>query len=511
VVVREAVPIGAKEDPAGFFTVVQADFVQGESDLYALPLALAAGEEGERRAADFPSSVVAQFTPAGRQPGVVHDALLSPAFCHALLELVAASRSCPGSEGVVAGTSTADFHHLFGSELLSPAGFSRGSGHNSLLTFGDRLVLKLFRRLECGMNPELEIGRLLSAQGFPHVPPLAGAIEYAAPNLGSFSLGVLSGCVVNARDAWTAAVDALGRYYDRASTLRAQGETPPESGSSPWGECCRELSPRVQELIGTYLESARLLGERTAGLHAALAAETEDPAFAPEPFTPHDVRGLFQSMRNLATRSLSRLRRERRALPADLEPLAAQALAAEPRIIARFRRLVQSRLIAKRIRIHGDFHLGQVLWSGKDFVILDFEGEARAAVSERRLKHSPLRDVAGMIRSFEYAAFEALVQQVARGSLPSENVAQFEPWGRFWRHAVSVMFLRAYLQPMGQSDVLPGTREELAVMLPAYLLFRVMAELELELERPSGRLRLPLEGILQWAEPADAPPASAFH
>src|SRR5262249_3876830 len=153
-------------------------------------------------------------------------------------------------------------------------------------------------------------------------------------------------------------------------------------------------------LIGTYLESARLLGQRTAALHGTLASDDEDKAFSPEPFTPHYVRGLFQSMRNLATRNFRLLRQQLKTLPAEVTPLAERVLTLESEIINRYRPLFERRLSAKRIRIHGDYHLGQVLWTGKDFVILDFEGEPTVPLSERRIKHSPLRDVAGMIRSF---------------------------------------------------------------------------------------------------------------
>jgi maltose alpha-D-glucosyltransferase/alpha-amylase len=295
-------------------------------------------------------------------------------------------------------------------------------------------------------------------------------------------------------------LDALGRYYDRVGALHAKGEQPPPACNDLLRRCGEDASPAVQELIGTYLVSARLLGERTASLHLTLASEAEDKAFAPEPFTPHYVRGLFQSMRNLAAQSLRLLRKQLKTLPVEAVPLAERVLTLESDIISRYRPLFERRISAKRIRIHGDYHLGQVLWTGKDFVILDFEGEPAVALSERRIKRSPLRDVAGMIRSFDYAAHEGLLQHIQRGSLPPENLATFEPWTRFWNHSVSVAFLRAYLQALGQSEVLPGAPDEIQVMLQAYLLNKAMYEIGYELNNRPAWVKIPLQGILHLLE-----------
>jgi maltose alpha-D-glucosyltransferase/alpha-amylase len=301
----------------------------------------------------------------------------------------------------------------------------------------------------------------------------------------------------------------LGRYYDRVGALRAKGETPPPLSSDLLQLCCQDLSPAVAELIGTYLESARLLGARTAALHLALASETEDKNFSPEPFTPHYVRGLFQSMRNLAMHNLRLLRRQLKTLPVAVAPLAERVLSHEADIIARYRPLFERRFTAKRIRVHGDYHLGQVLWTGKDFIILDFEGEPAVALSERRIKRSVLRDVAGMIRSFHYAAYAGLQQHIERGSLPPENISAFEPWARFWNSAVSATFLRAYLQALGKTEVLPNTSEELKFMLPAYLLNKAMYELGYELNNRPAWLHIPLQGILHLLEETGSPPP--FH
>jgi maltose alpha-D-glucosyltransferase/alpha-amylase len=371
---------------------------------------------------------------------------------------------------------------------------------NSSVIFGDRIMVKIFRRLHAGTNPDLEVNRYLTLKEFAHIPALAGALEYVTESGDRMSMAVAARYVRDAKDGWTVALDALGRYYDRAGILHAKGENPPELNRELPGRPTQDLPATTQELVGTYFESARLLAHRTAELHLALSSETEDNRFLPDPFTPHYVRGLFQSMRNVATQSLRGLRKQLKTLPPEVVALAERVLAYESEIIDRYRPIFERKLNAKRIRIHGDYHLGQVLWTGRDFLILDFEGEPAMALSERRIKRSPLKDVASMIRSFHYAAYAALYQHIERGRLPPENMATFEPWARFWNDAISAAFLRAYLEAFKSSDVLPTAPEEIQVMLQAFLLDKSMYELAYELNNRPAWVRIPLQGVLHLME-----------
>ena len=500
VLIREAAPLPANGARAGFLALLQVDYVQGDPEVYSLPLAFATGDEALHLRGDAPHMVIADLKVEGGVDGVLHDGLGSPLFCQALLEMAIHRRRSKGAAGDLEGSHTKALRHILGESGPPPPSVSKAEQSNSSVLYGARLMLKLFRRLDVGINPDLEIGRFLEEKRFPNVPPLAGALEYFGQNGDCFSLGMLCGYVANAKDGWEAALDSLGRYYDRVGTLSAQGEAPPPESNDLLVACCQEVSPAVRELIGTYLESARLLGVRTAELHLTLASDLDDKAFCPEPFTPHYVRGLFQSMRNLVKQNLRLLRRQLKTLPAPVALLAERVLARETDIINRYRPLFERRIAAMRIRVHGDYHLGQVLWTGKDFAVIDFEGEPAVPLSERRIKRSPLRDVAGMIRSFDYAAFAGLTQHVERGSLPLENVAAFEPWARFWNQAVSASFLQAYRQAMGVSEVLPRTPEELQVLLQAYLLNKAIYELGYELNNRPRWLEIPLRGILQLVE-----------
>ncbi len=496
VTITEMVPVPPEGEPTGFLVLAQVDYVQGEPELYSMPLAFARGDEVQGVGPNLPQLVLAELKFEDGTQGLLHDALESPQFCRVLLEMVLRARPSSGSEGEVRGSLTSAGGRVLG-EIPSPSSFlCKSRQRNSTVIFGDGLVMKLFRRLEVGVNPDLEVGRFLTERGFANAAPLVASLEYRAQNGDGLSLVAVHSFFSEGKSAWSVTLEALGRYFDRVGAFHAKGETPPPVGEGVLLLAGGEATAGLQEIIGTFLESARLLGRRTGAMHMALASDTDDEAFAPEAFTPHYARGLFQSMRALTTHNLRLLRRQLKGLPAELAPMAERVLSLESEIILRYRLLFEHPLNAKRTRIHGDYRLGQVLWTGKDFFIRDFEGEPVMSLSERRLKRSPLWDVASMIRSFAYAAHEGLHQQVARGSLPPENLAGFEPWASFWKRAVGAAFLQSYLTSFEDSGLLPKAPEDLQMMLRAYLLNQAMRELNYALSNEPDQLKVVLPGIL---------------
>jgi maltose alpha-D-glucosyltransferase/alpha-amylase len=253
--------------------------------------------------------------------------------------------------------------------------------------------------------------------------------------------------------------------------------------------------PPVDGFIGPYLESARLLGQRTGELHVALAQASDNPSFAPESLTDFYRQGLYQSMLGEASQTFRLLRRRLHTLPPAVQSDAQRVLECERDVRQRFRALRDRRITAMRTRIHGDYHLGQVLYTGKDFIIIDFEGEPARPISVRRLKQSPLRDVAGMLRSFHYAVYTTLLEQTA--DIRPEDLAAFAPWARVWYCWVSAAFLKAYGAVAGQGAFLPQTQEERQVLLDAYLLEKVLYELRYELNSRPDWVNIPLQGLLE--------------
>lgn len=202
-------------------------------------------------------------------------------------------------------------------------------------------------------------------------------------------------------------------------------------------------------------------------------------------------------MRNLVVENFELLQRQRSRLPAALQQDAQTILGAKSAVLAHYQRLYTARLDAMRIRVHGDFHLGQVLSTGTDFMILDFEGEPARALSARRLKRSPISDVAGMLRSFHYAVHTALQTQAERGLLTPENQRGVAEWAVYWRRWVSAAYLRAYRATMGNSRLLPREPAELEVLLEAYLIDKAVYEIGYELNHRPDWLAIPFSGILQ--------------
>jgi len=486
------VPLPGEE--AGVLAFFQVDYVEANPEIYALPL----GFTHRPEIPQAPGTGIARLMlPDGAQAGTLYDALVNPAFAKALLDLIRERDHLRNGHGEIESTRTAAMRQVLNSDPTPDPVVHNTEEGNVTALFQDKVVLKFFRRLGQGVNPELEIGRFLTDKDFPHSPALAGALEYHGPGNARMTLAVAKAFVPYAKNAWKFTLEAVSRYYDRVFASAAQGqspEAPPAAG--PLKLLSTGLPAENPDRIGTYLESARLLGLRTAELHLALASDDAGGEFSPEPVTPHYLRGVFQSMRSLAVQNLRRLRKQVKFLPPDLAPVAQRVMELEPLVLQQYRQLVNQRFTAGRIRIHGDCHLSQVLWTGRDFVFLDFEGDAAVPISERCIKRSPLQDVARMLRSFHHAAYAGFHQQAELGFIPQENLPKFEPWVRHWNLAVSRAYLQAYCEKLRQSGILPDDDGKLRVLLLAYLLNEVMDELGRELRRRSDGVRAPLQAIL---------------
>jgi maltose alpha-D-glucosyltransferase/alpha-amylase len=502
ITIRETARV-AYGQSAAFVTLVMVEFLDGAAENYLMPLTFAAGEQARQILENLPHTVLARVTGAG----VLYDALGDATFCAAVLEAIAGNRSYQeGAQAEIRATAFANFQALRGpaDALLTPA-ISKAEQSNSSIIYGNQLILKVFRRVEEGINPDLELGYYLTQKaGFTHTAPLAGAIEFRrGRRFEPMTLAVLQGFVPNQGDAWQYTLDTLSSFYESALAAHAP---PADSTAAHLLDLAESEVPSLAaEKIGGYLETARLLGQRTAEMHVALAADKEDPAFIPEPFTTLYQRSMYQSMRNLYGRVFEQLRGRLGSLPEAVQALARRALDPAVEVNRRTRAIVGRKITALRTRCHGDYHLGQVLHTGKDFIIIDFEGEPARSLSERRLKWSPLRDVASMIRSFHYAAHSGTFGDgTSRGHLPGvirpEDRAVLESWARFWFTWVSAVFLKSYREHSAKGAFLPGAREELKLLLDTYLLEKAIYELGYELNHRPDWVRIPLLGIMQLLE-----------
>ena len=492
--IMEAIPV-----PAGratdFLTLVRVDYREGDPETYLVALGFATGAQAGRLLESERHRVLAHLKVKGAE-GVLHGAFGDSSFAQSLLDVIGRRRVVKGLAGDLVGLPARAYRRLRGTETLEAMSLGAEQSNSSVL-FGDRLILKIFRRVDVGVNPDIEIGRFLSeGRRFEHVPPVAGAIEYRPRQGGTMSVAILQGCVENGGDAWRFTLDSVDQYFEEIVTRPAGERNPPVLRDGSLVALARaEPPPEARETVGSYLSAARLLGQRTAEMHVALASEAEDPAFAPEPFTPFYQRSLYQSMRNLTGHSFGLLKASLGSIPEDTREEARAVAARQGEVLGRFRAILNGKITALRTRVHGDYHLGQVLRSGADFVIIDFEGEPAVPLSTRRLKRCPLRDTAGMIRSFHYAAQHGLHSLEERGAVRTEERAALEPWVRHWYLWVSASFLRGYLDVSDGAAFLPKADAELEGLLTVYLLEKAVYELGYELNNRPGWVHLPLAGI----------------
>jgi maltose alpha-D-glucosyltransferase/alpha-amylase len=470
---------------------LQLTYDDDSTNVYQLPLAITSGEAAEAIRATEPASIVATVTaPAG--PSILHDAVAREDVRQVILKLIEDKGELSAVNGVLVGRSSSAFAEARGGDAL-PARTGSAEQSNTSILYDAKLIMKLFRRLQPGENPDTEIGRFLTETAhFTRIAPFLGDITLKSESGEPTTIAMLQGLVENEGDGWQWTLDELSHYYDGVATLTA----PQDLGESPSFHSDKDSPDVAREHAGLYLDAAALLGRRTAEMHLALATPTEDAAFAAEPFTKDDLTAAAERIEAELSLSLEALKRGMSHLTELTSDNAALVLSRRLALFSRTRAIASATPsgAGQRIRIHGDYHLGQVLRSRGDYVILDFEGEPARTLAERRAKQSPLKDVAGMLRSFSYAAYAGLSAFAQRRPDDAKNL---EPWARLWQNAVSAEFLRSYRSIIDAANpqLIPEP-EQAQLLLNAYLLEKALYELLYELDNRPAWVRIPLAGIL---------------
>ena len=420
--------VALRVQPTLVVALAQARFAQGTHELYQLPLGVA------RRGDEPAGEVIGECGDL-----IAYDALSDPVHARELLRRIEEGGDLSTEEGVFSFRCVDDGIAVRDDMPVRPVGVEQS---NSSLVFGDRYVLKVFRKIEPGINPELELLRFLTAHGFPNIAPLHGWYEYEGTALAG-TLGVAQDFVPDATDGWSMALDEAVSVPDR------------------------------------FLEQLSLLGSATAQMHTALASDSGDPAFSPEEPSQEAIALLTATIDEDIERMFLRLPDTE-----TLAPIIGRGEDVRERLAAR----AQVGISGKQIRIHGDYHLGQTLWSPRGWVILDFEGEPARPLSERRMKRSPLRDVASMLRSFSYVSSAA---ERLRGRQVAED---FEQRAR-------LSYLESYL---GEVDptLLPAGESAIQNLLTIFELEKAIYELRYELDNRPDWVSIPVAGILRLLETA---------
>jgi len=496
-------PVGTS--PGALLALVRVEYTEGEPDSYLLPLALAAEDDSTQLVAEVSGSLIARVAfKSDKSTSVLLDASTQSSFAATLLDFIASGEEASNELGSLVAWGSPVL-----TELLSNAGTlapfpSKTEQSNTSVIYGDKAILKLFRKVDLGTNPDLEISHYLTEKvPFANTPPLLGTLEYKPHDGEPIGLGILQALVPGAVTAWEHTLDQLGRYFENVLALRPSLRPSDEHwrGSTLLQLADGDAPAAARDLMGGDLESAALLGRRTAEMHVALAAMPELPDFAPEPFSQLYQRSLYQSMRKLTLQKFQLLRKRLKDLPPTVVPAATAVFEGEKILLDRFRALTARKLEASRMRIHGDYHLGQVLYTGKDFMIIDFEGEPARPLSQRRLKRSPLQDLAGMLRSYHYAASQGYFQLRHAGLLTTESEPSIKRAASFWYLWTSSAFLKAYLGIAQPAGLLPANRDDAETLLSVYLLEKAVYELGYELNNRPDWVEVPLKGIHDLISP----------
>jgi trehalose synthase-fused probable maltokinase len=461
--------------------LVGVKFEGGAEEHYVLPLVTLAAPETQN---DGPALLrISDGHPA--RSVVLSNALENAEFLESLLQAISGETILNGESGELRGHRSGAFARLPRSHGPLKAKLLRSEQSNSSIVYGDRLILKFFRRIEEGINPDLEISAFLTERTqYRHVPALAGHLQYWTPGGKRSTQAILQAFVPNEGDAWRYTLKSLEKFYDAVgSVLRIGGELSQD-----------QVQKFTRETIGPYLKAIALLGRRTAELHLALASDEEDPAFAPEPFSIEFQKSFEAALLRMSSDVLRLLREKTPILPGPWQAKAQAVARREVEIAHRFRESLSQPIKAARIRIHGDFHLGQVLYTGSDFVIIDFEGEPARPLSERRIKRSPLQDVAGMLRSFHYAAFAPLLG-TSGNDTDTKHFEELRVWAESWNAQVADSFLSEYFRTAGAASFLPENPVETSKLLELHVLEKAIYELGYELNNRPNWVGLPLEGI----------------
>lgn len=466
-------------------------------EVYLLPIKFVTGENARAIAEAYPTATIMplQCRQDGRQvDGQLIDAVYDERFRRGILNVIGEQLHMDGDIGAVDADRTTAFEDLNSPGLDAQSGLLGKEQSNTSVRYGNVLVLKLMRKLEEGTNPELEIGRFLTEEtAITHVPLLAGYIQYTQSQHAPTTVAVLQAFVENQGDAWEFTLDWLTKWFQSGILDREAPELP---DSSLMALAASPIPDDVRAAVGDYIDKAYLLGQRTAELHVALASGT-DERFRPVDFSMDYQRELHTSIDQMSDRIFQLLRERLHSLPDAVVQHGQSILDQEAEIREVFNVLDSYDIPGKRIRGHGDYHLGQVLYTGDDFVIVDFEGEPARPLPERYVKHSPLRDVAGMLRSFHYAAYGVLPGFGLQTPIPPHQLPRAEPWARYWRLWTSVAFLRGYLDHVEIAHITPPERADFDLLLRNLVMEKAVYELGYEINNRPGWLKVPAQAIMR--------------
>jgi len=484
--------IPLQEDSA-VLLLIEVNYDSGLPDVYQLAVAFAKEPIVGKLSANCPESLIAKIKIDG-QEGFLCDAFYVEPFQQEMIKRLANNAQLKVADGSIRFYANGTVQQFIASQQEIKPRIHPTEVINTAITYNNSFFLKMYRKVDKGENPDVELTKYLTEQAhFPYVPAFVGAIDW---QLGrdTMTIGKMQAMVENHGDYHSFMLERLNNFIERILARdREKLLQYPTLGSLTNPVSFSELPEDLQEFLSaTAAEQIRLLGVRTGQMHLALAADKTSKAFAPEDFSLHYQRSLFSSMQALVREATDNLQRNLDKLPPEVRQDAQTVIARKQDILNQFKKIYAKKLDVQKIRIHGNYNTHQVLITGKDVAIKDFSGNPQRSYSEKRLKRSPLRDVATMIHSLYNVAYEGFLisKQLHEGQMES-----LRPFLLLWVHYMTGFFMKAYLETVAGSQLLPQQKEELVLMIHTYLLEKAVAEVNSELISRPEWVQIPLRVI----------------
>jgi maltose alpha-D-glucosyltransferase/alpha-amylase len=476
-----------------YIIIIETMYIEGKNELYVIPLSITTGDEIAEIKYRHPEAQVAHIEIDGHE-GLMFDGSYNKKMRDLLFQLIYQKGKIKNRKTAIAGIPGKKFStKVKKSELPLASRVLLAEQSNTSILYDSRYFFKMYRSPEEGVNPELEIIKTLTENTtFRNFPTFAGALEYQKSDTENAALGILVDFLPNEGNAWEFTKSAIDRYFDRLIEDKEILLNKIAAENNPVTDLVGE--DKMNELLGPFfVEMVSLLGRRTAELHLALASVKNKKEFSEEPFSLLYQKSLYQSFRTLIKRTVNQMKSPKKPLNEEQIALIDDIISNEALLLSTIKHTLEKKKIhTSKIRVHGDYHLGQVLFTGKDFMIIDFEGEPTRSLTARQLKHCPFKDVAGMLRSFHYAIYMGQLEN--KSKIPG-NADLLDPWLEAWYETVEKTFLKSYLKTAGNASFIPDEAREVKDLLSVYTIEKAIYEADYEFNNRPDWLHIPLNGL----------------
>ncbi|MBU2529945.1 MAG: putative maltokinase, partial [Elusimicrobia bacterium] len=495
--ISHIMPVSSKENCAKIL-FLDISYSDGQFETYVLPVTYIEEKDAVDIIKENPNSAILNVELLDEK-GVIIDAVYEAQFRADFLNLFGSRKKMKKSDIEILPKCGQKFSQKMLKDMTIPEStVMKAEQSNTSIVYGTTHFVKLFRRIDEGVNPDVEIGEFLGEETeFENTPQFLASLSLFKKGKFHGVLGLMQEFTANQGNAWDFTLDELSKYYEKV--LAKKNEIPLPAIPTVFNVNESEIPNDLTELFGgIYLEMAELLGKRTGQMHMGIASAKTRKDFAPESFSKLYQRSVYQSILGLVKNTLLSVNAKSKELPKKFQDEVKYILDNKAQIMKTFQPMLMSKFSAKKIRIHGDYHLGQVLFTGKDFVVVDFEGEPARTLSERRIKRSALRDIAGMLRSFHYAAYGSFI---LLPNYTQENIELLQPWAELWYSYVGGIFLKSYLETVKGSSFIPSDALEIEKLLKVFIMEKAVYELNYELNNRPDWLFIPIKGIESLLEP----------